>query len=140
MLQEEYVSENIKWTPIEYFNNAVVVELLEGKRPPGLFLVLDDVCATLHGGSTGADSDLQKVRTYSKKKTTAFNFFFQSSVYFLQHFSATTGNHAHFQNTSEGFAVLHYAGSVSYSVDGFCDKNRDVLFLDLIELMQTSTK
>lgn len=55
--------ENIQWTPIEYFNNAVVVELLEGKRPPGLFLVLDDVCATLHGGSAGADADLQKVKS-----------------------------------------------------------------------------
>lgn len=64
LLQEEYVAENIRWTPIEYFNNAIVVELLEGKRPPGLFLVLDDVCATLHGGSTGADIDLKKVLGY----------------------------------------------------------------------------
>ncbi|EZA57696.1 Myosin-Ie [Ooceraea biroi] len=113
--QEEYVSENIRWTPIDYFNNAVVVELLEGKRPPGLFLVLDDVCATLHGGSTGADFDL-------KKKL-----------------AGTAKQHVHFQDTGDGFAILHYAGMVSYSVDGFCDKNRDVLFLDLIELMQTST-
>ncbi|XP_012234244.1 unconventional myosin-Ie-like [Linepithema humile] len=113
--QEEYVAENIRWTPIEYFNNAIVVELLEGKRPPGLFLVLDDVCATLHGGSTGADIDL-------KKKL-----------------AGTAKQHAHFQDKSDGFAILHYAGVVSYSVDGFCDKNRDVLFLDLIELMQTGT-
>lgn len=61
-MQEEYVAENIKWSPIDYFNNAVVVELLEGKKLPGLFLVLDDVCATLHGGSNGADADLQKVK------------------------------------------------------------------------------
>ncbi|KMR03302.1 unconventional myosin-ie-like protein [Lasius niger] len=113
-MDEEYVSENIRWTPIEYFNNAVVVELLEGKRPPGLFLVLDDVCATLHGGSTGADIDLKKKLAGAAKQ------------------------HDHFQDISDGFAILHYAGAVSYSVDGFCDKNRDVLFLDLIELMQTS--
>ncbi|GAB1861960.1 Unconventional myosin-Ie-like isoform X2 [Camponotus japonicus] len=113
--QEEYVSENIRWTPIEYFNNAVVVELLEGKRPPGLFLVLDDVCATLHGGSTGADIDLKKKLAGAAKQ------------------------HEHFQDISVGFTILHYAGAVSYSVDGFCDKNRDVLFLDLIELMQTSS-
>ncbi|KZC09955.1 Unconventional myosin-Ie, partial [Dufourea novaeangliae] len=113
--QEEYVAESIKWTPIEYFNNAIVVELLEGKRPPGLFLVLDDVCATLHGGSTGADTDLQKKLTVAANK------------------------HEHFQNTSDGFAIFHYAGVVSYSVDGFCDKNRDVLFLDVVELMQSST-
>ncbi|XP_046434447.1 unconventional myosin-Ie-like [Neodiprion virginianus] len=113
--QEEYIAENIRWTAIDYFNNAVVVELLEGKRPPGLFLVLDDVCATLHGGSAGADADLQKK------------------------LSGSAHGHAHFQNTGDGFAVLHYAGIVSYSVDGFCDKNRDVLFPDLIELMRTST-
>ncbi|KAK2589111.1 hypothetical protein KPH14_001937 [Odynerus spinipes] len=112
---EDYIAENITWTPIDYFNNAIVVELLEGKRPPGLFLVLDDVCATLHGGSNGADAGL-------KKKLTA-----------------AANKHAHFQDTAEGFAIRHYAGVVSYSVDGFCDKNRDVLFLDLIELMQTST-
>ncbi|KAK0174069.1 hypothetical protein PV328_007186 [Microctonus aethiopoides] len=113
--QEEYVAENIKWTPINYFNNAVVVELLEGKRPPGLFLILDDVCATLHGGSNVADSDLRK------KLSTA------------------SSDHAHFQTTSDGFAILHYAGQVVYSVDGFCEKNRDVLFPDLIELMQSSS-
>lgn len=62
LFQEEYISEQIKWMPIEYFNNTIVVELLEGKKPPGLFLVLDDVCATLHAGSVGADIDLQKVR------------------------------------------------------------------------------
>ncbi|XP_015599570.1 unconventional myosin-Ie isoform X2 [Cephus cinctus] len=113
--QEEYVAENIKWTPIDYFNNAVVVELLEGKRPPGLFRILDDVCATLHSGSTGADTDLQKK------------------------LASAASSHAHFQNTGEGFTILHYAGIVAYSVDGFSDKNRDVLFPDLIELMQTST-
>ncbi|KAK1124066.1 hypothetical protein K0M31_007090 [Melipona bicolor] len=113
--QEEYISENIKWTPIEYFNNAVVVELLEGKRPPGLFLILDDVCATLHGGSTGADANLQKKLGVASNK------------------------HEHLQSTQDGFAIVHYAGIVSYSVDGFCDKNRDVFFLDLVELMQTST-
>lgn len=27
---------------------------------------------------------------------------------------------------------------VSYDMDGFCERNRDVLFMDLIELMQSS--
>ncbi|XP_012265926.2 unconventional myosin-Ie-like [Athalia rosae] len=113
--QEEYVAENIRWTAIDYFNNAVVVELLESKKLPGIFLVLDDVCATLHGGGTGADADFQK------------------------QLAGAANGHAHFQNTGEGFAVMHYAGLVNYSVDGFCDKNRDVLFPDLIQLMRTST-
>jgi myosin-1 len=64
LFQEEYVAENIKWTPIEYFNNKVVCELIESKRPPGLFSVMDDVCATLHAISEGADQNLQKVSLY----------------------------------------------------------------------------
>ncbi|XP_011302675.1 unconventional myosin-If [Fopius arisanus] len=113
--QEEYIAENIKWTPIDYFNNAIVVDLLEGKRPPGIFLVIDDICATLHSGTGSADSDLQKK------------------------LSTVSNNHPHFLETSDGFAILHYAGQVVYSVDGFCDKNRDVLFTDLIELMRSSS-
>ena len=29
--QEEYVQEGIKWTPIDYFNNKIVCELIESK-------------------------------------------------------------------------------------------------------------
>ena len=32
--QEEYVSEGIKWTPIDYFNNKVVCDLIESKVSP----------------------------------------------------------------------------------------------------------
>jgi myosin-1 len=39
-----------------------------------------------------------------------------------------------------GFIIHHYAGSVTYNVEGFCDRNRDVLFPDLVELMQSSSK
>lgn len=54
--------EGIKWTAIDYFNNQIVCELIEGRRPPGVFAILDDVCATLHAVSEGADNDLKQVR------------------------------------------------------------------------------
>ena len=45
--QEEYVQEGIKWKTIDYFNNKIVCELIEGRKPPGIFSVMDDVCATM---------------------------------------------------------------------------------------------
>ncbi|MEE6487309.1 hypothetical protein FKM82_014858 [Ascaphus truei] len=113
--QEEYVTEGIKWTPIEYFNNKVVCDLIENKlNPPGIMSVLDDVCATMHATGGGADQTL------------------------LQKLQAAVGTHEHFNNWNSGFVIHHYAGKVSYAVDGFCERNRDVLFIDLIELMQSS--
>ncbi|VDM16203.1 unnamed protein product [Wuchereria bancrofti] len=35
--QEEYISEGILWTPIEYFNNKIVCDLFESRKPPGIF-------------------------------------------------------------------------------------------------------
>ncbi|CAI9730947.1 unconventional myosin-Ie-like isoform X1 [Octopus vulgaris] len=110
--QEEYMAENIKWTPIEYFNNKIVCDLIEQKKPPGIMSMLDDVCATMHAVSEGADKSLlQRLQGLD-------------SEYYI-------GN-------DQGFILFHYAGKVDYSVDNFCDKNRDVLFQDLIEMMQTS--
>ena len=60
--QEEYVQEGIQWTPIDYFNNKVVCELIESKNPPGVMCILDDICATMHAVSEGADETLMQVR------------------------------------------------------------------------------
>ncbi len=55
------MQEGIKWKPIEYFNNKIVCELIEGRQPPGIMCVLDDVCATMHAVSGGADQTLLQV-------------------------------------------------------------------------------
>lgn len=52
--QEEYLYEGIEWKKISYFNNEVVVNLLDGKTPkPGVMHILDDVCKTLHAQKDG---------------------------------------------------------------------------------------
>nr|XP_057908698.1 myosin IEb isoform X2 [Doryrhamphus excisus] len=113
--QEEYVQEGIKWSPIEYFNNKVVCDLIESKlNPPGIMSILDDVCATMHAKGDGADQTL------------------------LQKLQGQVGTHDHFSSWNKGFVIHHYAGKVSYDVSGFCERNRDVLFNDIIELMQGS--
>ncbi|CAH2327481.1 unconventional myosin-Ie-like [Pelobates cultripes] len=113
--QEEYVHEGIQWNPIEYFNNKIVCDLIENKvSPPGVMSILDDVCATMHAKGEGADQTL------------------------LQKLQSAVGNHEHFNSWNKGFIIHHYAGKVSYDANGFCERNRDVLFSDLIELMQSS--
>ncbi|XP_015265580.1 PREDICTED: unconventional myosin-Ie-like [Gekko japonicus] len=113
--QEEYVQEGIRWSPIDYFNNKVVCDLIENKlNPPGLMSILDDVCATMHAKGEGADHTL------------------------LQKLQTALGTHPHFNSWNKGFVIHHYAGKVSYDMEGFCERNRDVLFTDLIELMQSS--
>ncbi|ETE57720.1 Myosin-Ie, partial [Ophiophagus hannah] len=145
--QEEYVQEGIRWSPIDYFNNKVVCDLIENKvNPPGLMSILDDVCATMHAKGEGADHTL------------------------LQKLQSALGTHPHFNSWNKGFIIHHYAGKVrapgspkpspwghcplpkgqlepkapfldpqvSYEVEGFCERNRDVLFPDLVELMQSS--
>lgn len=113
--QEEYDLEGIKWEPIKYFNNQVVVDLIEAARPPGVFPVLDDTCATTHAlESFKAD---EKLLTKLKESIDNENFI----------------------GRNNDFIVKHYAGNVTYSVDGFTDKNKDQLYNTLIECMQASS-
>jgi len=111
--QEEYVREGIKWTPIEYFNNKIVCDLIEEKRPPGIFPVMDDVCKSVHAVQKGADEALQ------------------------QRISACSEN-PHFQLRAQNFLIKHYAGDVTYRIAGMVEKNKDQLGKDLIEMAQMS--
>ncbi|KAI8914411.1 P-loop containing nucleoside triphosphate hydrolase protein [Gorgonomyces haynaldii] len=113
--QEEYQREGIQWTPIEYFNNKVVVDLIESKKPPGIMAILDDVCSTMHAVTEGADQT------------------------FIQKLEGAIGAHKHYSGMQQQFMVRHYAGSVTYDIDGFTEANKDTLFKDLVQLMQSST-
>ncbi|CAK5264269.1 unnamed protein product [Mycena citricolor] len=111
--QEEYVREQIKWTPIKYFNNKIVCDLIEERRPPGIFAALNDACATAHADPTAADNS------------------------FMQRASALASN-PHFESRGAQFLVRHYAGDVMYNVSGMTDKNKDTLNKDLLDLIASS--
>ncbi|KAJ7269424.1 microfilament motor [Mycena haematopus] len=111
--QEEYVREQIKWNPIKYFNNKIVCDLIEERRPPGIFAALNDACATAHADPTAADSS------------------------FMQRASGLASN-PHFESRGSQFLVRHYAGDVMYNVSGMTDKNKDTLNKDLLDLVATS--
>ncbi|KAF1989576.1 hypothetical protein K402DRAFT_444649 [Aulographum hederae CBS 113979] len=112
--QEEYEKEQIKWTPIKYFDNKVVCELIEERRPPGVFAALNDACATAHADPGAADQT------------------------FVQRLNALS-SHANFQPRQGQFIIKHYAGDVSYDVQGMTDKNKDQLLKDLLNLVAQSS-
>lgn len=112
--QEEYAREQIQWAPIKYFDNKIVCELIEEKRPPGVFAALNDACATAHADSGAADQT------------------------FVQRLNALSSNQ-HFQPRQGQFIIKHYAGDVSYAIDGMTDKNKDQLLKDLLNLVAESS-
>merc|ERR1719220_2047926 len=66
--QEEYAQEGIKWKEIDYFNNKVVCDLIEGEgRQIGIFNVLDYVCS--QGGQCGPRPAGEAWRRLCSKQT-----------------------------------------------------------------------
>ncbi|KAK9240642.1 P-loop containing nucleoside triphosphate hydrolase protein [Lipomyces kononenkoae] len=111
--QEEYVREQIQWSPINYFNNKIVCDLIEEKRPPGVFAALNDACATAHADSGAADQS------------------------FTQRLSLVASN-PHFEQRQGKFLIKHYAGDVMYRIQGMTDKNKDQMLKDLLDLIAKS--
>jgi len=111
--QEEYAREEIQWTPIKYFDNKVVCELIEEKRPPGVFAALNDACATAHADPAAADQT------------------------FVQRLNVLASN-PNFQPRQGQFIIKHYAGDVSYAIEGMTDKNKDQLLKDILNLVGAS--
>ncbi|KAK2758756.1 class II myosin [Arachnomyces sp. PD_36] len=112
--QEEYALEQIKWTPINYFDNKVVCQLIEDKRPPGVFAALNDACATAHADSGAADQT------------------FVGRLNFLS-------QNPNFESRQGQFIIKHYAGDVGYAIEGMTDKNKDQLLKDLLNLVGSSS-
>ncbi|XP_063159287.1 unconventional myosin-Ig [Candoia aspera] len=120
--QAEYQREGIEWQHIEYFNNQIIVDLVEEPHK-GIIAILDEACLTV-GKITDA--------------------------LFLESMDARLGKHPHYTSRKldsadksmeygRDFRIKHYAGDVTYSVEGFLDKNKDTLFQDFKRLMYNST-
>ncbi|XP_020780665.1 unconventional myosin-Ic isoform X1 [Boleophthalmus pectinirostris] len=117
--QDEYEAEGITWEPVQYFNNKIICDLVEEKFK-GIISILDEEC--LRPGDA-------------------------SDITFLEKLEDTVGGHPHFVTHKladgktrkvmgrEEFRLLHYAGEVNYNVNGFLDKNNDLLFRNLKEVM-----
>nr|XP_020666172.1 unconventional myosin-Ib isoform X1 [Pogona vitticeps] len=119
--QEEYIREGIEWTHIEYFNNAIICDLIENNQN-GILAMLDEEC--LRPGAVTDDTFLEKLNQICATH---------------QHFESRMSKCARFLNDTSlphsCFRIQHYAGKVMYQVEGFVDKNNDLLYRDLSQAM-----
>uniref|UniRef100_A0A3B3ZXA9 Unconventional myosin-Ib n=1 Tax=Periophthalmus magnuspinnatus TaxID=409849 RepID=A0A3B3ZXA9_9GOBI len=119
--QEEYVREGIEWTNIEYFNNAIICDLIENNQN-GILAMLDEEC--LRPGTVTDDTFLDKLNTVCSEH---------------QHFESRLSKNSKFLTDHSlphnCFRIQHYAGKVLYRAEGFVDKNNDLLYRDLSQAM-----
>ncbi|GIY45106.1 unconventional myosin-Ib [Caerostris extrusa] len=127
--QEEYIREGIQWEHIDYFNNAVICDLIEKSKNDldlslqnhhGILALLDEEC--LRPGPVSDETFLYKLTQACQD-----NPYFESRG--CRNFVADSTLPHH------SFRVRHYAGAVTYSVTGFIDKNNDILHRDLSQAM-----
>lgn len=99
--QEIYRQEGIVYNQIQFTDNSACLELLE-KPPRSLLKLLSEQCHMPKGCDSAYLTNIQGE--------------------FGEHQSFVKGSRRKWE---EQFGVQHYAGTVSYSVQGFVDKNRD---------------
>uniref|UniRef100_A0A8D3EBP6 Methyl-CpG binding domain protein 3b n=1 Tax=Scophthalmus maximus TaxID=52904 RepID=A0A8D3EBP6_SCOMX len=112
--QEEYLREELAWSRIEFIDNQLCINLIEGQL--GLFDLLDEECRMPKG------SDESWVRKL-----------------YDQHLSSKPQQH--FQKprmSNSAFIVLHFADTVQYECEGFLDKNRGTVFEELVNILKAS--
>ncbi|XP_032879638.1 unconventional myosin-Ib isoform X4 [Amblyraja radiata] len=119
--QEEYIKEGIEWTHIEYFNNAIICELIENNTN-GILAMLDEEC--LRPGTVSDETFLEKLN-----QVCAVHERFESRMSKSSRFLNDTSL------PHNCFRIQHYAGKVMYHVAGFVDKNNDLLYRDLSQAM-----
>ncbi|XP_024142061.1 unconventional myosin-Ib isoform X3 [Oryzias melastigma] len=119
--QEEYIREGIEWTNIEYFNNAVICDLIENNKN-GILAMLDEEC--LRPGTVTDETFLDKLNMICAQH---------------QHFESRLSKNSKFLTDHSlphnCFRIQHYAGKVLYRAEGFVDKNNDLLYRDLSQAM-----
>ncbi|KAI9204657.1 P-loop containing nucleoside triphosphate hydrolase protein [Polychytrium aggregatum] len=111
--QEEYDKEAIKWSKITFTDNQLCLDLIEAK-PAGVLALLDEETKFPKGSDDGwlqkMDQGLIKNPHYVKART-------QKGV----------------------FGVKHYAGTVTYVVVSFLEKNKDAIQDEIYDLLRTSS-
>ncbi|XP_062707917.1 unconventional myosin-XV [Aedes albopictus] len=112
--QAEYAKERLEWSALEWEDNLPVIHLL-AKKPVGIFHLLDD------------ESNFPRANDLSFLEKCHYN-------------HALNELYSRPRIGAQEFGITHYAGQVWYCVEGFLEKNRDALRMDVVELLSSSTE
>jgi myosin V len=112
--QEVYAQEGLDWKAIAYSDNQNIIDVI-AKKPTGLLHLLEEFSLI-----NRAPDDTALLSVYN------------------QHHEQQLGIYQKSRFRGEGFSIRHYAGIVSYKIDGFITKNNNSLQEDINELLSTS--
>ncbi|OXB52029.1 UNVERIFIED_CONTAM: hypothetical protein H355_002811, partial [Colinus virginianus] len=111
--QEEYVREGIPWTPVEFFDNSIICDLIENSKV-GILAMLDEEC--LRPGTVNEDTFIAKLnQVFASHK---------------RYESKETLNAKHVTDTSlplRCFRIHHYAGKCKKYREQLSPQQRAVL-------------
>ncbi|KAH9650949.1 Myosin-2 [Citrus sinensis] len=109
--QEEYELDGVDWTRVEFEDNEECLNLIE-KKPLGVLSLLDE------------ESNFPKA----------------TDLTFANKLKQHLGSNSCFKGErGRAFSIRHYAGEVPYDTNGFLEKNRDPLQIDIIQLLSSCT-
>uniref|UniRef100_A0A0N5AVT7 Myosin motor domain-containing protein n=1 Tax=Syphacia muris TaxID=451379 RepID=A0A0N5AVT7_9BILA len=117
--QHEYLREGIDWKEVSYGTDMQnTIELIE--KPLGLLSLLQEECLVPNGSDMAL---LEKLITNHSS----------NPVFARSKHTARSVSSAH-------FTVAHYAGIVSYNIDGWVEKNKDAVEKSGLDVLAASTK
>ena len=114
--QEEYISEGIDWQMVDFgMDLAACITMFE--KPMGIWAILEEESLFPKASDKTLEDKLKstllgKCQTFAKPQS-------------------KTDKNAH-------FAIVHYAGTVSYNVTGWLEKNKDPVNDTVVDLMKES--
>ncbi|EPB69213.1 myosin head [Ancylostoma ceylanicum] len=138
--QEEYQSQGICWTNIEYTDNTECVQLFQSK-PYGLLRLIDEE-SNINNGTD--ESMLAKLNQFLKSRLSSGALKSPVSSLHLQFcriiLFQTNEYYETPQRKEPAFIIAHYAGKVKYqiTVGGFREKNKDLMRQDVLNTLKTS--
>jgi myosin-5 len=112
-VQSEYEAEGIPLNSVAFADNQPVLDMIESRM--GILSLLNEECLRPQGSD----------KSFASKIT--------------QQFVTKDSPMKRDRKSDMCFTIVHYAESVTYDAEGWCDKNKDTLIEDMVKQLEKST-